>query len=247
MIRALLLAWCVLSVPAQEPAPAPVPPVPAPEAAARPDDPAALEARLKKLVREVELNLRAIDVQLSDAAAGDAPLEVADSGLAKLLELTQQKSRSVVRDIDEILDIAEQMAQQKRQQQQRGGSGSPQQSQQPQDDAQDSQRQGKPRDGRMQREPTPEQKQPQPSEQRGNDPKDPRAANEPSPQQQRGENLPPRPPPGRGSAPADATQGWGELPDLVREVFHAQGSSDLPVHYREWIDGYWERLRTTAR
>jgi hypothetical protein len=243
----------VLAAPAQEPAqepaqkpaqePAPAPGRPAPEVAPRLESAAELRARLQQLVRDVELNLRAIDVQLSDAAAGDAPLQVGDSGLAKLLELAQQNSRSVVRDIDAILEVAHRMAQQKKQ---RGGSGPPQ-SQQPESNAQDPQRQGKPRDGRMQREPTPEQKQSPPSEQHGGDPKDPRAANAPSPRQEHGEQFPQRPPPGSGSSPADAAQGWGELPDLVREVFHAQGSSDLPVHYREWIDGYWGRLRATAR
>lgn len=232
MIRALALCWLALASPSQDPTP---------ESAPRPDDREALQQRMLKLVRDVELNLRAIDVQLSDAAAGDAPLEVRDSGLAQLLQQTQQKSRDVVRDIDAILDLARQLTPPSQQ----GGSGSQNQSQRPEGEAPNQPQQGQPRDGRMQREQTPEQRpsgQPQ-----GEQPHDPRAADEQTPQQRSGDQLPPRPPPGKQILVNDSAQSWGELPDLVREVFNAQGSSDLPVHYREWIDGYWERLRATTR
>lgn len=239
MIALLLVSFGALARPHQEPAPPPQPkPQSAPQAPAG-DKPTA--QRLRALVRDVELNLRAIDVQLSDAAAGDAPLTGTDSGLAKLLELTQQKSRDVVRDIDAILSLAQQM----KQKQGSGGSGGQPQSQRPEDGEQDSNRQQRPRDGRMQRETTPQQHSPRP--QQGQEPRDGRQTQQSTPEQQRGAQLPPRPPPGKGVAREDSRQTWGELPDLVREVFNAQGSSDLPIHYREWIDQYWERLRTTAR
>jgi hypothetical protein len=40
----------------------------------------------------------------------------------------------------------------------------------------------------------------------------------------------------------NAADRWGDLPVNVRDVFRAQGGSDLPVRYREWIDAYFKRL-----
>ena len=40
---------------------------------------------------------------------------------------------------------------------------------------------------------------------------------------------------------------WGELPVQVREVFRVVGSDDLPAQYRDWIDGYYRRLRRENR
>ena len=37
---------------------------------------------------------------------------------------------------------------------------------------------------------------------------------------------------------------WGDLPVNARDVFRAQGGTDLPVRYREWIDAYFKRLNS---
>jgi hypothetical protein len=42
-----------------------------------------------------------------------------------------------------------------------------------------------------------------------------------------------------------AADRWGDLPVNARDVFRAQGGSDLPVRYREWIDAYFKRLNST--
>ncbi|MBM3977225.1 MAG: hypothetical protein FJ299_09575 [Planctomycetes bacterium] len=214
----------------------------APLAPQEPPDRDQLEQRMRELVRDVERNLRAIDVELSDAAAGETALVPRDSGLSKLLEQSRQKSSSVVRDIDEILELAAQLGQSKPQG--GGGSGRAGQSQQ-QQQGQPEQNSAPRRDSRTERERTPERGQ-QPTEPEGQEPRD----GQPQPgteQQLPGPQMPPRPPGGTAVPVVDTREAWGELPDLVREVFHAQGSSDMPLQYREWIDGYWERLREQPR
>jgi hypothetical protein len=214
-----------------------------PQEPQEPPDRDQLEQRMRELVRDVERNLRAIDVDLSDAAAGETALVPRDSGLSKLLEQSRQKSSSVVRDIDEILELAAQLGQSKPQSgggNSRGGQSQQQQGSPEQDSAPR-------RDSRTERERTPErgQQQPQPQPE-GQEPRDgqPKPGTE---QQLPGSQMPPSPPAGKAVPVVDSREGWGELPDLVREVFHAQGSSDMPLHYREWIDGYWERLREQPR
>jgi hypothetical protein len=60
-----------------------------------------------ELFAEVERKLREIDVLLSDAAAGDAPLEPdIDSGLADLLKTSRKRGAEVVAGIDKILEHA---------------------------------------------------------------------------------------------------------------------------------------------
>jgi hypothetical protein len=91
-----------------------------------------------ELFRAVERNLKRIDEMLNDASAGDAPLSaVEDAGLDDLLKDTQASSKSVVQDIDRILELARQRGQQ--QQSQGQSQGEPQQGdgQSPLDQARD--------------------------------------------------------------------------------------------------------------
>jgi hypothetical protein len=55
-----------------------------------------------------------------------------------------------------------------------------------------------------------------------------------------------------GSEPTHSTQApgslgsdserWGDLPVRLQDVFRNQGSQDLPLQYRDWIDAYYRRL-----
>ena len=40
---------------------------------------------------------------------------------------------------------------------------------------------------------------------------------------------------------------WGILPPKIQEVFRNEGSGDVPVQYRDWIDAYYRRLGTSGR
>jgi hypothetical protein len=41
---------------------------------------------------------------------------------------------------------------------------------------------------------------------------------------------------------SDPEDTWGFLPMHARDVFRAQGGSDMPAQYRAWIDAYYKRL-----
>jgi len=191
------------------------------------------QREMQELFARVERNLRAIDDFLFDAAAGDIPLALPpESGLDDLLRSTQERSAQAVQDMDRILEIAATQSP--------SGSGGSMGQQPPQQQGQsplDEQRDSSPGD----REQTPELpggEQPPSSdpqqEPEGGDPQDPSPENHP--------NQPPSPTrQGPGSA-ADGAERWGELPVRVRQVFRSQGGGDMPVRYRDWIDGYYRRL-----
>jgi hypothetical protein len=76
----------------------------------------------------------------------------------------------------------------------------------------------------------------------GNDPRNPYASkalakNSPS-------GGPPKSSTGAVST-SSATDRWGDLPVYARDVFRAQGGEDLPMRYRDFIDGYHRRLNET--
>ena len=86
-------------------APVPLPAMPTPFA----EDPV---AELKQLFLDVERQLKAIDIDLADAGAGEVPLEeVGNSGLDELLRTSRQKSLDAQLKIDRILEIAQEMGQ----------------------------------------------------------------------------------------------------------------------------------------
>ena len=45
----------------------------------------------------------------------------------------------------------------------------------------------------------------------------------------------------------DDAETWGMLPDKVQSIFRNEGTEDLPVQYRDWIDAYYRRLNETGR
>ena len=194
---------------------------------------------MRKLFLQVETNLKRIDVMLNDAGAGDIPLgEVADSGLDDLLRRTQSNSKDVVRDIDRILELAQQM---------NGKSGSISPNPQPGDGQSPL---DQPRDGSPQgRERTPEQPgqkdgQNQPQPQDGDRPDGNQGNDDP------GQNRPgtPQDRPGGDAVPVDPdAEEWGMLPSRTRQIFRNEGSDDVPVQYRNWIDSYYRRLNKSER
>jgi hypothetical protein len=39
--------------------------------------------------------------------------------------------------------------------------------------------------------------------------------------------------------PGQDADEWGMLPPKVQEIFRNDGTADLPVQYRDWIDSYY--------
>jgi hypothetical protein len=63
-----------------------------------------------RLFHEVEQKLQAIDLELAEASAGEAPLKgVEDGGIEELLRGSNAMSGQVVQGIDKILDLASQL------------------------------------------------------------------------------------------------------------------------------------------
>jgi len=220
------------------------------------------QEEMLQLFRDIEQNLRKVDILLSDAGAGDTSglEEVEEAGIGRLLEDSRDRSEQVLKDIDRLLELAEQAGQQ--QSSSSSGSQSEQSQSQPQGS---SSSQGSSQGGQQttRREQTPERpgeelsgqtpgegEQPegqQPGEQeqqpnqQGERPSDsPEQSNtDPS---QRPANEPPKDPTGAGSPDDPASDRWGDLPVHVQDVFRGEDAEEMPPRYREWIDAYYRRL-----
>jgi len=202
------------------------------------------QEEMKRLFHEVELTLHAIDVELSDAGAGDIPLaEGKESGMDKLLRSTREKGQNAVDGIDRILEIAQQLSGQSSGSCMRSmmGQGEPKSSG---ESPLDQERQRGPTQG----EKTPEAPQGEKPQGEGKDPKpEPRGErpDDKGPNPLTGKNQPAPPPVDEGGAPVpgvDDAERWGTLPERVQQVFKNQITDDLPIQYRDWIDSYYRRL-----
>jgi TolA-binding protein len=231
---------CGIAFPRQE-GPRPLPP----ELLQGGEDPT---AQLRRLFREVETTLRAIDDQLFDAAAGEANPSDASAEIDRLLRETEERSRSAIEGIDRIIEVAQQMQQQSQQQQQSSsnGSGSPSQDggSSPIDGDRDQERQqrmqgedaprpddgGQPEDG----DPREGGERPQPTPDDGAESDRPGANQAGEDPRQEGERGP--------ASNASGADRWGDLPPRVQSIFRNQVGDDLPVRYRDWIDRYHRRL-----
>lgn len=196
------------------------------------------QQEMQQLFLEVERELRAIDLFLSDASAGDVPLDMPqDSGLDNLLRETTRRSDEVLQRIDRILEIASSMAPPKG-----GGQSS---SQEPPSGGESPLDQDRPQT-QSERENTPDKpggEQPQPNPE--GDPQQPEDG--PDREADEAQNREGQNPPDANRGNPSAGQGaerWGELPPTAREVFRSEGGGDLPVRYRDWIDSYYKRLNT---
>jgi hypothetical protein len=194
------------------------------------------QKEMRELFAKVERTLRRIDLYLSDAAAGDVPLDLPEeSGLADLLRDTQQRSQRAIRDIDRIMEIASQSQQ---------SSGPGESGQEPPPPSGESPLDQPRSDRPQEQENTPElpgeeQEGDQPRDENGR-PDSPEGSDD-TPENNENQN-PPESPAGPGQTDTSDGARWGELPSRVREIFRSQGGGDLPVQYRDWIDSYYRRL-----
>jgi hypothetical protein len=214
------------------------------------------QARMKALFQSVESKLKDVDILLSDAAAGDTSrlAEVEESGIADLLRSSLQQGRAAQKDIEEILEIAQQMGQQQKSQSsssgqgQQQGQGNPENS--PLDRGQQSQSQEQTPEAPSQSQGQEQQgEQPKPGEGEGEQP-DPNGET-PKPDSKDGTNRDD----GTGgdgatagaTPPGGADDNWGNLPSHVKDAFRTEGRSELPSRYRDWIDDYYKKLNRRAR
>jgi hypothetical protein len=218
-------------------------------------------AELEELFAKVEKRLERMSQLLGEASAGDTaalerlgssgideliraaeapPPSGAPQGIGGLIEATQGHGRELVQEIDRVLEIAREQAQQQQQPGSSGGQGQPQPGgQQPQ------QGQSPENSRQMQGEDAPQPGQ----EQEGQQPRD---GQDPRGNQENPAETPQQPgdkPPGADvGAPSNAEDGgqWGDLPVHVRRVFRNGVGEDVPPRYRDWIDAYHKRLSTRA-
>ena len=209
------------------------------------------QAEMRELFAKVERRLIEIDRLLSDAGAGESTLPGGKTaGIDELLRTSQTRQHEVLESIDRILELARQNR--GRTSSGSGNSGEPQSGgQSPLD---------KRRDQESDRESTPsgpqpnakpdkpepggEKPKPDASKRPGDEPRDPHDPR--APRTKNARNNPGAAPPAQAtegpSKPDAAKDRWGDLPVKVRDVFRAEGGSDMPVQYREWIDSYYRRL-----
>ena len=214
------------------------------------------QQEILQLFRDIEQNLRKVDILLSDAGAGDTRglAEVEEAGIGRLLEDSRETSQQVLGDIDRLLEIAQQMGQQ---------SGSPSQSPSGSSsgpEGSDSLGRGSQTTRREQTPENPGEDSAGQDSEEGEQPEGQEPGNEQQPTDSRGEvptdgqespnsdptnhpaNDPPTDPTGAGS-PNDPTRDrWGDLPVHVQDVFRGEDSEQMPARYREWIDAYYRRL-----
>ena len=250
-------ALLTLAAGAQEPDVEILPPGSEPPPRAQADNP---EQRLRELFSKVERRLDAIDLLLSDAAAGDTSRlsEAEDAGIDRLLRDSVDSGRQVQSDIEEILRIAQQMGQQ---QSSSSGSSSSNSQQQPGGEQQGSQTIRGQQQQSGEQTPSMPESQPGGDQPGGDQPQEQPGGEEPNGQQpgelgqqpegaqgseadgQNIENA--ESGAGEGSSGGLDPQGaesWGNLPQHVRDTFRAEGRGDLPVRYRDWIDSYYKKL-----
>lgn len=220
----------------QPPAPEPPPaPVQGPEGIAPPG-----EDEIVKLFGQVERRMREIDRLLYDASAGRAPGAIEESGIDRLLQRGREASKQVLEDIDRILELAMQRAQEQKQQQSSGsGQQDQQQSGSPLDQNKSGTPSGRERTPEGQEEGEGEGQKPDPKPQEGEQPTDGQE-NAGDPENRTGDD--PAELETEKVAPGGGDDRWGDLPVQVRELFRAQGGGDLPPRYRDWIDSYYRRL-----
>ena len=225
------------------------------------------QEEMLELFRDIEENLKTVDILLSDAGAGDTSSlsDAKEAGIGRLLENSREKSRQVLTDIDRLLEIAQQMGQQSGSQSQNPqegqGAGNPSEgsegSQSGQQQSQSTQREQTPEgpgESPAGQEPTngeqpggeePGQEQEGEGEgelpSQGETPGDSQQSSNKDPENKLGAD-PLTDPTGAPSKPGSASDRWGDLPVHYQDVFRGEDSGEMPVRYREWIDAYYRRL-----
>ena len=194
------------------------------------------QEEMVRLFHEVERALLAIDLELADAGAGRIPPpEGGESGIERLLRSHGEKSDQATMGIEEILRLAQQMNQKSVGQCMKPGQNgqSPLDQEKKSSPKQQENTPDKPENGQEKK---PEGQKPEPQ---GKQPDD--GQQSPPPRENRNQ-------PDRAQESADAVphgndaERWGVLPERVPHVFQNQLTDDLPLQYRDWIDGYYRRL-----
>lgn len=195
------------------------------------------QEEMVRLFHEVERALQAIDLELADAGAGRIPLpEGSESGIERLLRSHGEKSSQATLGIEEILRLAQQMNQKSVGQCMKPGQSgqSPLDQQQQSAPKQQENTPDKPENGPEQPKPEGQKQEPQ-----GQKPEDGKQ----SPPAQENRNQPDRAHEAGDAVPhGNDAERWGSLPERVPHVFQNQLTDDLPLQYRDWIDGYYRRL-----
>ena len=225
------------------------------------------QEEMLELFRDIEENLKIVDILLSDAGAGDTSSlkDVKEAGIGRLLEDSRAKSRQVLSDIDRLLEIAQQMGQQSGSPspnpQDGEGAGNPsegsegsQSGQQPSQSTQREQTPEGPGQSPAGQEPTngeqpggeePGQEQEGDGEgelpRQGETPGDSQQSSNKDPENKLGKD-PLTDPTGAAAKPGSSRDRWGDLPVHYQDVFRGEDSGEMPVRYREWIDAYYRRL-----
>jgi len=223
------------------------------------------EARMRRLFGEVESKLQRVDLLLTDAAAGNtqALQNAKTSGISDLLRDSIDRGRAAQKDIQEILEIARELASQTPSQAggqsaksgksgqspgagQKGGQGSPRQgSDKNQSTESTPELPAAKRSGEDGKQPGGEQKpggqkQPKDPQAGGREPRSP--GGDPKDQGQNRNGSKREGDAGGQGSKGQGEDGWGNLPSQVRDTFRSEGRSELPARYRDWIDEYYRKL-----
>ena len=207
--------------------------------------------RARQLILRIRSAMKEIDALLLEGAApenAEAAIAANRKRIEELLDQTEQKSKAVVQNIEELIKLGKP--------QQSGGQG-----QQPPPDSKDKQNQqgkdqsGKPRDKSQERDELPQQpeqdgKQPQDPQQKEDpqpkgDPKDGKA--DPSEGEQRDAD---RPPPLGATGEFERTDlsgRWGMLPSKEAEDLQRRSADEFPQRYRPWMELYFRRMSRLPR
>lgn len=194
------------------------------------------QEEMVRLFHEVERSLLAIDLELADAGAGRIPLpEGSESGIERLLRSQGEKSNKATMGIEEILRLAQQMNQKSVGQCMKPGQSgqSPLDQEKKSSPKQQENTPDKPENGQDKK---PEGQKPEPQGQKPED-------GQQNPPARENRNQPDRAQDTADAVPhGDDAERWGVLPERVPHVFQNQLTDDLPLQYRDWIDGYYRRL-----
>lgn len=194
------------------------------------------QEEMVRLFHEVERSLLAIDLELADAGAGRIPLpEGSESGIERLLRSHGEKSNKATMGIEEILRLAQQMNQKSVGQCMKPGQSgqSPLDQEKKSSPKQQENTPDKPENGQDKK---PEGQKPEPQGQKPED-------GQQSPPARENRNQPDRAQDTADAVPhGNDAERWGVLPERVPHVFQNQLTDDLPLQYRDWIDGYYRRL-----
>jgi hypothetical protein len=190
--------------------------------------------QIKELLQKIQSEMEQIDKLLQEASTkpisrqagaepGAQPRPKQDE-VDELLESSVKTSRSVVEQIEKLLEMAQQQQQQQQSQSQQ------------QRDRQRAERERQRQPGRSQQD-TPDhvQQQPQPGK---DQPDSPRPDSEPG-RNEKGKD--PQNPEGGRTERDRSAESWGELPPYLQLLFRREGEPKVPAKYQHYTDEFHKR------